>query len=121
IKLIQDCDVSVAVATCLLDSGVDLLYGVGGAAEAVLAACAIKCLGGGLQVQLDDNEGRPRPGRVQGLGDLVRGHCAFAGTGITSGSLLQGVRFTGHGPVTHSVFMRSTSHTIRWLTTEHGN
>jgi fructose-1,6-bisphosphatase II len=121
IKLIRDCDVSGAVATCLPDSGVDLLYGVGGAPEAVLAACAIKCLGGGFQVQLADNDGRPRPGRVYGVNDLVRSNCVFAATGITSGSLLKGVRFTERGAVTHSVFMRSTSRTIRWIKTEHGN
>ncbi|GIW88744.1 MAG: fructose-1,6-bisphosphatase [Isosphaeraceae bacterium] len=121
IKLIQDCDLSGAVATCLPDSGVDLLYGVGGTPESVLAACAMKCLGGNIQTQLADDEGRPRPGRIYMADDLVRGDCVFVATGITSGSLLRGIRFTERGAVTHSVFMRSRSGTIRWLRTEHGN
>jgi fructose-1,6-bisphosphatase II len=122
IKLIQDCDVSGAVATCLPDSGVDLYYGVGGTPEAVIAACAMRCLGGRIQVQLATNDGRPQPGgRIYMTEELVRGDCVFAATGITNGSLLRGVRYTPRGAVTHSVFMRSRSGTIRWLRTEHGN
>ncbi|MFO0907987.1 MAG: fructose-bisphosphatase class II family protein [Isosphaeraceae bacterium] len=121
LKLIQDCDVSGALATCLPDSGVDLYYGVGGTPEAVIAACAMKCMGGRIQAQLADNDGTPRPGRIYMTEDLVRGDCVFAATGITNGSLLRGVRFTERGSVTHSVFMRSRSGTIRWLRTEHGN
>lgn len=121
IKLIQDCDVSGAVATCLPDSGVDLYYGVGGTPEAVIAACAMKCLGGRIQAQLADNDGRPQPGRIYTTEELVRGDCVFVATGITNGSLLRGVRYTERGAVTHSVFMRSQSGTIRWLRTEHGN
>jgi fructose-1,6-bisphosphatase II len=120
IKLIQDCDVSGAVATCRPDSGVDLYYGVGGAPEAVIAACAIKCLGGHIQMQIAEDSGRTKPGPVYQTDDLVRGDCVFVATGITDGSLLQGTRFTERGAVTHSVFMRSRSHTIRWFTTEHG-
>jgi fructose-1,6-bisphosphatase II len=121
IKLIQDCDVSAAVATCLPESGVDLYYGVGGTPEAVIAACAMKCLGGKIQAQLADNDGRPQPGRIYATEELVRGDCVFAATGITNGSMLRGVRYTEHGAVTHSVFMRSASRTVRWLRTEHGN
>jgi fructose-1,6-bisphosphatase II len=121
IKLIQDCDLSGALATCLPDSGVDLLYGVGGTPESVIAACAMKCLGGNIQTQLADNDGRARPGRIFMADDLVRGDCVFAATGITNGSLLRGIRFTERGAITHSVFMRSRSGTIRWLRTEHGN
>lgn len=121
IKLIQDCDVSGAIAACLPDRGIDLLYGVGGAPEAVLTACAVKCLGGGFQAQLADKDGKVIDNKVYDQNDLVRGHCVFAATGITDGSLLKGVRFTESGPVTNSVFMRSESGTVRWLTSSHGN
>ncbi len=56
-----------------------------------------------------------------GIDNLIKGSCAFVATGITNGSMLKGVRFTERGPITNSVFMRSESGTIRWLTTEHGN
>lgn len=121
IKLVRDCDVSAAVATCLPESGIDLLYGVGHATRAVIAACAIKCLGGAIQAQMTDSDGRPYSGAIYDTKDLVRGNCVFAATGITSGSLLAGVRYTERGTVTHSVFMRSVSGTVRWMTTEHGN
>jgi fructose-1,6-bisphosphatase II len=121
IKLIQDCDVSGALATCRPESGVDLLYGIGGVPEAVITACAMKCLGGRIQMQMATDDGRPLPGRIYTCDDLVRGDCIFSATGITTGSLLKGVRFTARGAVTHSVFMRSASGTVRWLTTEHGN
>lgn len=122
IKLIQDCDVSAALATCLPDSGVDLLYGIGGAPEAVISACAMKCLKGNIQIKLCKNNAEVNPdSAVFTTNDLVNGKCAFAATGITNGSLLKGVRFTPRGAVTHSVFMRSESGTTRWITTEHGN
>lgn len=121
IKLIQDCDVSGAIAACLPDRGIDLLYGVGGAPEAVLTACAVKCLGGGFQAQLCDKEGKNLDDKVYKQYELVQGHCVFAATGITDGSLLKGVRFSEFGPTTNSVFMRSESGTVRWLTSYHGN
>lgn len=77
LKLIQDCDVSGALATCLPDSGVDLLYGIGGTPEAVIAACAMKCLGGKIKAQLADNDGRPQPGRVYSTEEMVRGDCVL--------------------------------------------
>jgi fructose-1,6-bisphosphatase class II len=120
IKLIQDCDVSGAIATCLSDRGIDILYGIGGSPECVIAACAIKCLQGDLQAQLANKDGVTDP-KVYELEDLVKGNCTFAASGITDGSLLEGVRFTGRGPVTNSVFMRSESGTVRWLKTYHGN
>jgi fructose-1,6-bisphosphatase II len=121
IKLIQDCDVSGALAACLPDRGIDLLYGVGGAPEAVLTACAVKCLGGGFQAQICDKDGKVIDEKIYHQDDLVVGHCVFAATGITDGSLLKGVRFSEFGPITNSVFMRSESGTIRWLTSYHGN
>lgn len=122
IKLIQDCDISGAIATCLPDSGIDLLYGVGGAPEAVITACAMKCLKGGFLAQIAADDGKViESGRVYAIDDMVRGECAFAATGITNGSLLKGVRFTRRGPVTTSVVMRSESGTVRWVTAHHGN
>jgi fructose-1,6-bisphosphatase II len=121
IKLIQDCDVSGAIAACLPDRGIDLLYGVGGAPEAVLTACAVKCLGGGFQAQLCDKDGNKLDDKVYKQDDLVVGHCVFAATGITDGSLLKGCRFSEFGPITNSVFMRSESGTIRWMQSYHGN
>lgn len=120
IKLIQDCDVSAAIATCLADSGIDLLIGIGGAPEGVITACAIKCLRGVFQAQVVRPDGLVDP-KILHTEDLVKGECAFAATGITSGSLLRGVRYTPQGPVTNSVFMRSISGTVRWLTAYHGN
>lgn len=120
IKLIQDCDVSGAIATCVEDSGIDLLYGIGGAPEAVITACAMKCLGGSLLSQICKKDGSEK-GPVLSINDLVGGECAFAGTGITDGSLLNGVKWTKHGPQTHSVFMRSESGTVRFVETRHGN
>lgn len=120
IKLIQDCDVSGAIATCLADSGIDLLCGIGGAPEGVITACAIRCLRGDFQTQVVRKDGSIVP-KVLQIEDLVQGPCAFAATGITSGSLLRGVRYAPEGPVTNSVFMRSISGTVRWLTSYHSN
>jgi fructose-1,6-bisphosphatase II len=118
IKLIQDCDISGAIATCLPDGGIDMQFGVGGAPEAAITAAAMKCLGGFFLAQLwKENLYGPEMNQDE----LVKGPCAFAATGITDGSLLKGVRWTTRGPVTNSVFMRSESNTVRWLTTNHGN
>lgn len=121
IKLIQDCDISGAIATCLPNSGIDLLYGIGGSPEAILSAAAMKCLKGGFKAQLATTDGKILDKKVYSSEDLVKGHCAFAATGITNGSLLKGVRFTKQGPVTDSVLMRSSSGTVRWIKTYHGN
>lgn len=122
IKLIQDCDVSGAIAACLPFSGIDLLYGIGGAPEGVISACAIKCLRGGFQAQVIKKETlRVTDGKILEAEDLARGPCVFAATGITNGSLLKGVRYKEQWPMTHSVFMRSESSTVRWLTAYHGN
>jgi fructose-1,6-bisphosphatase class II len=121
IKLIQDCDVSAAIATCLPDSGIDLLYGVGGSPEGVISACAMKCLKGGFECQIATPEGKVEDKKIYSIDDMVRGECAFAATGITDGSLLKGVRFTSQGPITNSVVMRSPTSTVRWMRTFHGN
>lgn len=120
IKLIQDCDISGAISTCRIDSGIDLCWGIGGAPEAVITAAAMKCLRGNFQAVLADKDAN-LDGRVFQMEDLMKGHCAFAATGITDGGLLRGVRFTERGPLTHSVIMRSESGTVRFLETRHGN
>jgi len=124
IKLIRDCDVSGSIATCRKDSGVDLMYGIGGAPEAVLTASAIKCLGGDFQAKevkgSKEKAVWEQHGPVLGIEDMVQGSCVFIATGITNGSILRGVRWQ-NGPITNSMFMRSESGTIRWITTEHGN
>lgn len=120
IKLIQDCDVSAAIATCLPDSGIDLLYGIGGSPEGIITACAIKCLRGDFQSQIIYKDKGP-DSKILHLDDIVKSPCAFSATGITNGSLLRGVRYDQDGPVTNSVFMRSISGTVRWITSHHGN
>ncbi|MHA2043200.1 MAG: fructose-bisphosphatase class II family protein [Candidatus Thorarchaeota archaeon] len=121
IKLIQDCDVSGAVGACLPNSGIDLLYGIGGSPEAVLSAAAIKCLGGDFFSKEVEQGTWEDVGPILSLEDLVKSPCIFVATGITNGSILRGVRYTKRGAVTHSVFMRSESGTVRWLKSEHGN
>ncbi len=120
IKLIQDCDISGAISTCRLDSGIDLCYGIGGAPEAVITAAAMKCLRGGLQACLADGKANVQS-KVYQVEDLLRGECAFAACGVTDGSLLRGVRTTERGPMTHSVVVRSESGTVRFIETRHGN
>lgn len=119
LKLIQDCDVSGAIAACLPDSGIDLQFGIGGAPEAVITAAAIKCMGGDFQAQICHEA--HKDDKIFGMEDLVSGPCCFVATGITNGSMLKGVRWVERRPHTHSVFMRSTSGTIRFIESWHGN
>ncbi len=130
IKLIQDGDVSAAIATAFPDSGVDVLMGVGGAREGVLAAAALQCLGGDMQGRLrprSDAEverarraGVKEMDRVYRIGDLASGNeLMFAATGVTDGELLRGVRFFGGGARTHSVVMRRRSGTTRFIEATH--
>ncbi len=129
IKLIPDGDVAGAVMACREATGVDLLLGVGGTPEGIIAACAVKCLGGVIQGRLwpkDDAE-RQRAvdaghdlGRVLTTDDLVRSdNVFFVATGVTDGELLRGVRYRGGGATTHSLVMRSRSGTIRTIESEH--
>lgn len=120
IKLIKDCDISAAIATCVKGSGIDLLYGIGGAPESVITACALKCLGGDFQSIISDKDGI-LDNKIFNSEDLVKGECAFVATGVTDGSLLKGVRFDSNMPTTHSIYMRSESGTVRRIITEHGN
>ena len=130
VKLISDGDVSAAMATAIEDTGVDILFGIGGAPEGVLAAAALKCLGGELQGRLlPENEeekirimsmGLQKPDQLLLMEDLVRDKdVIFSATGITDGDFLQGVRYAGNCANTHSVVMRSTTGTVRFIKATH--
>lgn len=129
IKFITDGDVAGAIMAARADTGIDLLLGIGGTPEGIIAACAMKAMGGVIQGRLwptDDDE-RQRAidaghdlGRVLTTEDLVAGDdCFFVATGITDGELLQGVRYAHRGATTHSLVMRSRSGTIRSIRSEH--
>lgn len=129
INLIGDGDVSAAIATCLPDSGIDVLFGVGGAPEGVIAAAALRCMGGDFQgifkPRNDEEVNRARKmgiedmGRVLTIDDLASGNVMFVATGVTDGNLLEGVKFKPWGAITHSLVMRSQSGTIRHIKAEH--
>jgi fructose-1,6-bisphosphatase II len=129
IKFITDGDVAGAIMAARPDTGVDLLLGVGGTPEGIIAACAMKCMEGVIQGRLwptDDDE-RQRAidaghdlDRVLYTDDLVSGDdCFFVATGITDGELMKGVRYRAGGASTHSLVMRSRSGTIRQIISEH--
>jgi len=123
VRLVRDGDVAPAIAAAQPGTGVDMLYGIGGTPEGVISAAALKCVGGGIQGRLwpRDDEERQKlldqgldPARVLRTDDLVSGDDVFvAATGVTTGSLLQGVRYTPGGAVTDSIVMRSRSGTVR--------
>jgi fructose-1,6-bisphosphatase II len=129
IKFITDGDVAGAIMAARPDTGIDLLMGTGGTPEGIIAACAMKALGGVIQGRLapKDEEERQRAidaghdlDRVLSTDDLVAGDdCFFVATGITDGELLQGVRYAHGGATTHSLVMRSRSGTIRSIKSEH--
>ncbi len=129
IKLIKDGDVSAAIATCSRDRSVDVLMGIGGAAEGVIAAAAIRCFSGDMQARLQPrNEREVERAREMGIRDvgarltldeLVSGGVMFAATGVTRGDFLNGVRFRAQGALTQSVVMRSQSMTVRYIDAEH--
>jgi fructose-1,6-bisphosphatase class II len=121
IKLIQDCDVSAAIATAIPDSGIDLYMGVGGAPEGVIGAAALKCLNGEFQGIMCNKDGVPEGSKIYFTEELAVGDVTFCATGVTNGSLLKGVRWTPTGPITHSLLMRSGSGTVRWIEAHHGN
>ncbi len=133
IQLISDGDVAGALIAAMEEhTGVDLLMGIGGATEAVLAACALKCVDGDMQCRLwPRNEEEKRAAidaglapseldRVLTIDDLCASdNVFFAATGITNGELLRGVQYSGHGARTHSLMMRSRSGTARWIEAQH--
>ena len=129
IMLISDGDVSGVIATARPDSGVDIYMGSGGAPEGVLAAAALRCIGGHMQGRLlfrnDDERARARKwgiadlNRKYGLLDLAHGEVMFAATGVTAGSMLQGVRRFAGGATTQSIIMRSKTGTVRLIDATH--
>ena len=128
ILLVTDGDVAPVVATCIPKSGIDMVYGIGGAPEGVLGAAAVHCMGGEFQgrLQFRSPEERERavgmgmrdPDQLLGVHDLVRGDVIFVATGVTTGPLLKGVRRIGTRLHLQSLALRSTTGTIRWVNTD---
>ncbi len=129
IHLIPDGDVAPAIAAAVEGSGVDMLLGIGGAPEGVLAAAALKCMGGDMQGRLVFMSQEERD-RARGMGiedfdkvytteEMARGDVFFAATGVTNGDLLRGIRYFGGGAETHSIVMRSKSRTVRFIQSSH--
>lgn len=129
IHLISDGDVAPAIAAAVSGSGVDLLMGIGGAPEGVLAAAALKCMGGDMQGRLVfmSREERDRAlgmgiedfDRVYTAEEMAQGDVFFAATGVTNGDLLKGVRYFAGGGETHSIVMRSKTRTVRFIEAQH--
>ena len=130
VTLIGDGDVAGVIAVTDPDTTIDMYMGQGGAPEGVLAAAALRCVGGQFNGRLlfrnDDEKARSAKwgvedlDRIYTLGELAKGDCIFAATGVTSGSLLEGVkRLPGGRMTTESVVMRSSSGTVRWIKSEH--
>ena len=130
IRLIRDGDIAGALAPAIEDSGVDILFGIGGAPEGVVAAVALKCLGGEIQGRLKfRNEEEKQRAKKMGIKDLdkkytinelVKGNEAmFAATGVTDGTILKGVQFLSHGAKTHSIVMRAKTKTVRFIEARH--
>jgi len=129
IMLISDGDVAGVLAVSQPESGVDIYLGSGGAPEGVLAAAALRCIGGQMQGQLlyeDDGQvararemGLSDPYKIFSVAEMAKGDVMFAATGVTTGAMLKGVRRFGHGAMTHSVVMRSKSGTVRYIEAHH--
>jgi len=129
IHLIPDGDVAPAIAASVEGSGVDMLLGIGGAPEGVLAAAALKCMGGDMQGRLvfmgKEERNRARAmgiddfERIYSAEDMAGGDVFFAATGVTNGELLKGVRYYSGGAETHSIVMRSKSRTVRFIEAKH--
>jgi fructose-1,6-bisphosphatase II len=129
VNLIRDGDVAPAIAAAQAGTGVDMLYGIGGTPEGVISAAALKCVGGGIQGRLwprDDDERQKLvdagldPQNILTTNDLVAGEDVFvAATGVTTGSLLRGVRYLPNGAITDSIVMRSRSGTVRRVEATH--
>jgi fructose-1,6-bisphosphatase II len=129
IKLIPDGDIAGGLMTAIENTGMDILMGIGGSPEAVITACALKCIGGEIQCKLwPRNEEERQKALDEGLDleqvltidDLVQGdNVFFAATGVTDGELLQGVKYFGSGAQTYSIVMRSKSGTVRLVEATH--
>jgi fructose-1,6-bisphosphatase II / sedoheptulose-1,7-bisphosphatase len=129
VRLIPDGDVAGVIATADPDTGIDVYIGTGGAPEGVLAAAALRCVGGQMQGRLvfrnDDEVARARRWgiddleRVYTMADMAKGDCIFAATGVTDGSLLKGVHGRKNCVSTDSVVMRASTGTVRRVSTEY--
>jgi len=129
IRLISDGDVAGVIATARPESGIDIYMGIGGAPEGVLAAAALRCIGGQFQGRLvfrnDDERARARRmgitdfDRVYDIEDLAKGDVMFAATGVTDGTMLKGVKRIGQKIITQSIVMRSKTGTVRLIEAEH--
>jgi fructose-1,6-bisphosphatase class II len=129
IWLIGDGDVAAAISTCRPDTGVDVMMGTGGAPEGVIAAAALRCIGGDFQGRLkprngDEIERARRMGiddinHIYTIDQLAKGNVMFCATGVTAGPLLNGVRYFGGGAHTHSLVMRSETGTVRYIEATH--
>jgi fructose-1,6-bisphosphatase II / sedoheptulose-1,7-bisphosphatase len=130
VRLITDGDVAGVIHTATPEeTGIDIYVGIGGAPEGVLAAAALRCIGGQMQGRLilDTEEKRERaakmgirdPRKKYEMEDMVRGDCLFAATGVTDGALLRGVKFRRDVIETETVVMRSVTGTVRWIRAEH--
>jgi fructose-1,6-bisphosphatase II len=129
IRLIPDGDVAGAISTAWPASGADVLFGIGGTPEGVIAAAALKCMGGEIQGRLWPRNDAERTAAIEGGYDLSKvlttddlvagGNCFFAATGITDGELLKGVRYDGEHIYTQSLVMRSSSGTVRLVDAIH--
>jgi fructose-1,6-bisphosphatase II / sedoheptulose-1,7-bisphosphatase len=129
VSLISDGDVAGVIHTADPYTGIDIYLGIGGAPEGVLAAAALRCIGGQMQCRLvlDTEERRERafkmgikdPRKRYEIVDMVKGDCLFSATGVTTGAMLKGVRFRGDIIETETVVMRSATGTVRWIRAEH--
>ena len=130
IRLIRDGDIAGALAPAFDESGIDILFGTGGAPEGVIAAAALKCLGGEIQGRLKfRNDNEKERAKKMGITDFERKYmindlcksdeAMFAATGVTDGTILRGVQFLSHGAKTHSIVMRAKTKTIRLIEAHH--
>ena len=130
VRLITDGDVAGVIHTATPEqTGIDIYIGIGGAPEGVLAASALRCIGGQMQCRLvlDTEEKRERAGKMgirdprkkYEIEDMVKGDCLFAATGVTNGDMLRGVKFGKEIIETETVVMRSVTGTVRWIRAEH--
>ena len=130
IKFIQDGDITGAISTAFPESSIDILMGVGGAKEAIIAAAALKCMDGDMQAKFVDIGGRDRdaiqekglgdPDKVLLISDMIRGDDVIVSiTGVTDGVLLPGVQYVLGGAKTSSILFRQKTHTLRYITAVH--
>lgn len=131
LRMISDGDITAAIAPSLPDSGIDIYIGIGGATEAVLAAAAVKCLGGDIQAQVWPKDDAERASLIAGgyadqlsrvytADELARGkNIIFCATGISDSPLLPGVKLIGNTAITHSILMRAKQKTVRYIRTHH--